>query len=257
MRIIFQIFIVAGFGLMVATLKLQAQSDSAFADRVVLNDGSSFVGQLQVVESDRVILQLRNGNLIYLQRSDIKHINQYSSHHLGYGFLYFQEKPVKYFFRLDAGMGFVMEQGELYPSFEIGGSYLYRIGDRHLAGIRGTVKSMSNFSYYFIPTTDLHLEYNYLIGAAKKLQPYISVRAGAGFVMSYATDFDSVAFSGFQPGGGVGVGLVKSLGEKSAYFTEIGITLQRYKYQLSEIWSAPTQRLETMSHLTMRIGYLF
>lgn len=257
MRIFILSFPAAVLVMMLATLKLQAQNDSTFADRVVLIDGSSFVGQLQSVESDRVVLQLRNGNLIYLQRSDIKRINQYNSHSQGYSFLYFQEKPVKHFFRMDAGMGFVMEQGELFPSFEIGGSYLRRIGTRHLAGVRGTVKSLMNFSYYFIPTADLHVEYNYLIGAAKRLQPYIGIRAGVGFIMSYATDFDSVAFSGFQPGGGVGVGLVKSLGDKSAYFTEIGVTMQRYKYHLSEVWGAPTQRLETMSHLTMRIGYLF
>jgi hypothetical protein len=121
------------------------------------------------------------------------------------------------------------------------------------------IRAVETERFSFIPALDVHLEYTYLMGKARRLNPYVCARAGAGTILNQSDDYRFVRGRGFCPGGGLALGAIKSLGYRSAFFTEIGFNTQLYAFNIEFSYNngAPYQRSEVLNHLNLRIGYLF
>jgi hypothetical protein len=254
-------------GLLVALLCLMVnlvftQTELRYRDRVWLQNGSTMVGELVDIQDEIVKLKLRSGNVILINRSEIKRFAQYLPNpaHDSYGNLYFQDREHKHIYAIDFGLGFWAGFGmHRVRSLEISGSYKYRLSQKHLAGIRLNLKAVEIGRYDGVPALDFHFEYAYLLGKTRKINPYVSARAGFGMALHHADEFRKINNSIPRPGGGLGFGLIKSVGHHSAFFTEIGLNLQQYSYRYSTLYNndASTQRSEFLNHLIVRIGYLF
>jgi preprotein translocase subunit YajC len=240
--------------------QLIGQDNLYYSDRIWMKNGSVFVGEVISVTESQIELALKSGNSIFLQRSDVRKVIQYNTQQSeGNGqYMMFGHQSHKHIFKLDAGLGFTHIDGEIFPSLEIGGNYLHRLTTSSLLGLRLNVKSVTNSDYYSLPVLEYQLEYVRFLGVPEKIQPFLSMRAGIGHVLSYNdVNNDRIRGLGIQPGGSIQLGLIKTIGSRSAFVTEFGFNWQRYKYKVPSFWWGNGQRLESLAHLTLRIGYMF
>jgi hypothetical protein len=90
---------------------LWAQSESHYSDRIWLHNGSTLVGELVDYQEDVIRLKLRSGNVVVINKAEVKRIAQYSPDpsFSSYGNLFFQDRELKHIFSMDAGLGFLRD----------------------------------------------------------------------------------------------------------------------------------------------------
>ncbi len=227
----------------------------AYKDQVLMNNGSRYVGEVLEITDEIVSIQLVSGGIVPLTRNDIKRIYQ----HLPSGGNYGENEPTfmdhhnRYFFGLDMGLNFSPVNSREYFGFEMGGSVKLKINTRHLIGLRNTLKFYSGA--VGLTVNDIHVEYNYFLSKPRKVTPYTSVRIGTGFVLR--NDEWSIRNKDISFGGGIGLGLIKSIGHRSAFFYEFSYNYQPYSYSYIRFWQGEATRKELFENVAVRIGYWF
>jgi hypothetical protein len=67
----------------------------------------------------------------------------------------------------------------------------------------------------------------------------------------------SIRNQGLSLGGGIGLGLIKSIGQRSAFFYEISYNHQTYSYSYIRFWQGEATRKELFENVAVRFGYWF
>jgi hypothetical protein len=239
-----------------------SQDHAYYRDRVWLKNNRTIVGELISMDDSVIILQFRSGSVLKLKQEDVKRVAQYASSadFDEMGNLFFQANGHKHIFNAGIGIGF----GELFDnmSFSLDAAfhYRYRIKPAHLVGARvSLLSSMTNFGY-ILPLNTIYADYTWLIRRSGRINPYLSARFGFGSAFSYKNELSSIRHNGFRPGGELAFGMIYSIANRTAFFSEIGFNRQdntflfRNNYEIEERFS---QRNETLSRLFLLIGFFF
>lgn len=253
-RLLVIVFLI--FSYMMYSGSIQAQEYSVKLDQILMNDGSRLVGDVQEITDKLVIIHLASGSQVSLNSSDVKRIYQHvpSSEMNKDVEATFMDSHNRYFFGFDRGLTFGTADHYAW-GFELAGYVKRKLNTRHLIGIRNTVKLISDLRNTSLYVNDINMEYNYLLYKPVKITPYLSVRFGTGFVFN--NEYLNVRNTGFYPGGGIGIGLLKSIGKRSAFFYEISYNYQTYAYKADQFWVGEVIRRQVYDNIGIRIGYWF